>query len=162
MDRVELWAEQEQEWEVKNPGVIESLKKRWDICTAQEALAVARKNIPYTEWMDNETNFTTRADQAKRPRKSVSWSPGTEDSPKRKLEAFQRSHGSYKPGNWASKEGAAWLNTSFFTDARFGTPEFDKAMDGLWDADEDEAIDDIAGLSVQNRKGNEDESGVEH
>jgi hypothetical protein len=127
---LELWAEQERQWEEEHPDALKEVEGHVE--SVSKALAIARRNISYLIWfmLDAKTKLK---EPANTEAKKVRFQEDITERPTRKPEAFRRRSERYVHGEWAPDADKKWLNTSFCYKIRYGTLEFEVAMDEMWE-----------------------------
>ncbi|KAF2254662.1 hypothetical protein BU26DRAFT_143163 [Trematosphaeria pertusa] len=119
---LDLWAENERQWELENPGLLGTAAV--EVKSAGAALGFARRNTPYLQWLDSDAEMgaktTTTGSQ-----KNVRFVEGIVEWPKRGIECFRRSSTQYSQGRWAAPFGQTWSDTSFFASQTHGNSTLD-------------------------------------
>jgi hypothetical protein len=138
IDRLQLLADRETKWEEEHPEVLRGL----GYTDAREALATAMNEMPYLDWRESVdgTSVCPHAQVAKAKR--ARFADDVVEQPVRHKHCFARSHWRYAAGRWCASGGEAWLDTSFWREVGFGTPEHEAALDKMWDLMESENEDE--------------------
>jgi hypothetical protein len=137
IDRLQIMAERETKWEEEHPKVLRGC----GYTDARRSLATIWNDMPFLDWRESDDGMPmwTRARIAKAKR--ARFAEDVAERPVRHKHCFARSHWRYTAGRWCAANGERWLDTSFWREAGYGTPEHEAVLDNVWDLSEEDCPD---------------------